>query len=81
MAKRGFAAMDPERVKAIASAGGKAAHAAGTAHRFTTEEARAAGTKGGLVHQARRRERQPLLPHIEDDGPLTLRAPQPAEAP
>jgi general stress protein YciG len=47
--RRGFAAMDPDRVRAIASKGGRAAHAAGTAHRFTAEEARAAGKKGGAA--------------------------------
>jgi uncharacterized protein len=39
--------MDPERQKEIASAGGKAAHARGTAHEFTGDEAREAGRKGG----------------------------------
>ena len=52
--RRGFACMDPDRVRAIASKGGRAAHAAGTAHRFTTEEARAAGKKGGNAPHARR---------------------------
>lgn len=42
---RGFAGMDPERQRAIASAGGRAAHASGNAHEFTSEEARAAGRK------------------------------------
>ena len=46
---RGFAAMDPSKVKAIASKGGKAAHVAGTAHRFTPEEAQSAGRKGGMA--------------------------------
>lgn len=44
---RGFAGMDPERQREIASKGGKAAHAKGTAHEFTSEEARRAGAKGG----------------------------------
>lgn len=44
---RGFASMDPQRQREIASAGGKAAHEKGTAHEFTSEEARAAGRKGG----------------------------------
>ena len=44
---RGFAAMDQEKQRAIASKGGKAAHQAGTAHEFTAEEAREAGRKGG----------------------------------
>lgn len=53
---RGFAAMDRARVSEIASKGGKAAHAAGTAHQFTTEEARAAGRKGGSApHRVRGR--------------------------
>jgi hypothetical protein len=45
---RGFASMDSERQREIASLGGKAAHAKGTAHKFTSEEARIAGRKGGL---------------------------------
>jgi general stress protein YciG len=44
---RGFASMDPQRQREIASEGGKAAHEKGTAHEFTSEEARAAGRKGG----------------------------------
>lgn len=44
---RGFASMDPQKQKEIASAGGKAAHQQGVAHEFTSEEARAAGRKGG----------------------------------
>ncbi len=44
---RGFASMDPSKQKEIASKGGRAAHAAGTAHEFTSDEARAAGRKGG----------------------------------
>lgn len=45
--KRGFASMDPTKQREIASKGGKAAHAKGTAHEFTTDEARVAGRKGG----------------------------------
>ncbi len=45
--KRGFASMDAQRQKQIASKGGRAAHAKGTAHEFTTDEARQAGRKGG----------------------------------
>lgn len=44
---RGFASMDPQRQREIASEGGKAAHEKGTAHEFTPEEAREAGRKGG----------------------------------
>jgi uncharacterized protein len=46
---RGFASMDPEEQRKLASAGGKAAHAKGVAHEFTKEEARAAGRLGGKV--------------------------------
>lgn len=44
---RGFAAMDRQRQREIASLGGRAAHEKGTAHEFTPEEARIAGRKGG----------------------------------
>ncbi|MGH7296339.1 MAG: KGG domain-containing protein, partial [Polyangiaceae bacterium] len=47
--KQGFAAMDPQLRKTIASRGGKAAHATGHAHEFSADEARAAGWKGGMV--------------------------------
>ena len=51
--KRGFASMDEEKRKKIASMGGKAAHEKGTAHEFNSAEAREAGRKGG---EARSRE-------------------------
>lgn len=44
---KGFASMTPEKQKAIASQGGKAAHAKGTAHEWTREETREMGRKGG----------------------------------
>ncbi|MBD2603754.1 stress-induced protein [Scytonema hofmannii FACHB-248] len=44
---RGFASMDDEKQREIASKGGHAAHEKGTAHEFTSEEAREAGRKGG----------------------------------
>ena len=45
--RRGFASMDPEKKRMIASKGGRAAHEKGTAHEFSPDEARAAGRKGG----------------------------------
>jgi len=45
--KRGFASMDSSKQREIASKGGRAAHAKGTAHEFTSDEARVAGRKGG----------------------------------
>ena len=47
--KRGFASMDKEKQRQIASLGGRAAHQKGLAHEFTTEEAREAGRKGGAA--------------------------------
>ena len=47
--RRGFASMDPARQREIASKGGKAAHAKGTAHEWSSDEARVAGRKGGEV--------------------------------
>ena len=44
---RGFAGMDEEKQRKIASEGGRAAHEKGTAHEFSSEEAREAGRKGG----------------------------------
>ena len=52
---RGFAAMDRKLVVQFARMGGKAAHEAGTAHEFTTEEAKAAGRKGGRAVHAKRK--------------------------
>jgi general stress protein YciG len=46
---RGFASMDQAKQKEIASKGGRAAHAKGTAHEFDSSEARAAGRKGGMA--------------------------------
>lgn len=50
---RGFASMDPDKQREIASKGGRAAHAKGTAHEWTREEAREAGRKGGLMTHRR----------------------------
>lgn len=55
---RGFAAMDRKLVAEIARKGGKAAHAAGTAHQFSAEEARRAGRLGGKAVHAKKREEE-----------------------
>jgi general stress protein YciG len=47
--RRGFASMDPSRQREIASKGGRAAHEKGTAHEWSSDEARAAGRKGGVM--------------------------------
>jgi uncharacterized protein len=51
---RGFASMDSEKQRSIASLGGRAAHQQGTAHEFSSEEAREAGRKGGEAVSANR---------------------------
>lgn len=51
---RGFASMDAAKQREIASKGGKAAHQKGTAHQFTSEEARKAGSKGGRAARQKR---------------------------
>lgn len=53
--RRGFASMPRDKQQQIASKGGKAAHAKGTAHEFTSEEARDAGRKGGHARQRKNR--------------------------
>ena len=53
---RGFASMDRAKQREIASKGGKAAHQKGTAHEWTSEEAREAGRKGGMASHRRRGE-------------------------
>src|SRR5207247_9334418 len=57
---RGFASMDQSKQKEIASKGGRAAHAKGTAHEFDSGEARAAGRKGGMA-VSRNREHMAMI--------------------
>lgn len=57
---RGFASMDPGKQKEIASKGGRAAHAKGTAHEFDSGEAREAGRKGGMA-VSRNREHMAMI--------------------
>ena len=52
--RRGFASMSPEKQREIASKGGRAAHQKGTAHEWTSEEARNAGRKGGQISRGGR---------------------------
>jgi general stress protein YciG len=67
--RRGFAAMDPAKQREIASKGGRAAHEKGTAHEFTSDEAREAGRKGGQVVS---RDRQHMS-NIGREGGLSSR--------
>lgn len=69
---RGFASMNKDEQRQIASMGGKAAHARGTAHEFTSAEAAEAGRKGG---QSRGRSR---AARINNDTETMQQAPAPA---
>jgi general stress protein YciG len=63
--------MDRNKQREIASKGGKAAHQKGTAHEWTSEEAREAGRKGGMASHRRKAEQEPGTGSDEpprDDG-------------
>jgi len=62
---RGFKSMDRSKQREIASKGGKAAHQKGTAHEWTSDEAREAGRKGGMASHRRKQEQQGGMPGIE----------------
>ena len=63
---RGFASMDRARQREIASKGGKAAHQKGTAHEWTSEEAREAGRKGGMASHRRKQQQQQASPSDQE---------------
>ncbi len=65
---RGFASMDRNKQREIASKGGKAAHQKGTAHEWTCEEAREAGRKGGMASHRRKQDQ----PGEDDDRDARL---------
>ena len=65
---RGFASMERNKQREIASKGGKAAHQKGTAHEWTSEEAREAGRKGGMASHRRKQEQQGGAPMAPDSG-------------
>ena len=65
--RRGFASMSPEKQREIASKGGRAAHQKGTAHEWTSDEARNAGRKGGQISRGGRGR----LPEVSG-GPTPL---------
>lgn len=75
---RGFASMDADKQRAIASAGGRAAHRSGNAHEFDTEEAREAGRRGGL---ARSRSAQPSRSAASSESPSGERRASQAHGP
>jgi uncharacterized protein len=55
---RGFALLDRARRRQLASKGGKAAHAKGVAHEWSSEQAQLAGRKGGLARHNKRLKQQ-----------------------
>jgi uncharacterized protein len=69
--RRGFASMSPEKQREIASKGGRAAHEKGTAHEWTSEEARSAGRKGGQVSRGGR-GRLADGAEASDAGPVSM---------
>ena len=62
---RGFASMERNKLRQVASEGGRAAHKKGSAHQWTQEEAQAAGRKGGLAaaHRKQTLSSAPLIDH------------------
>jgi len=67
--------MDRAKQREIASKGGKAAHAQGTAHEWSSEEAREAGRKGGLAARGRRSARE----GFSDERPPDVRMTEPVQ--
>jgi uncharacterized protein len=63
--RRGFAAMTKEKRREIASKGGRAAHLKGTAHEWTSEEARDAGRLGGIASRGGKGK----LPQSSEEAP------------
>lgn len=65
---RGFASMDPNKQREIASKAGKASHAKGGAHEWTSEEAREAGRRGGMARHAKRKATEAVLNNAQFYG-------------
>jgi general stress protein YciG len=74
--RRGFASMTPEKQREIASKGGRAAHQKGTAHEWTSEEARNAGRKGGQISRGGRGRLKPDT--MPGGGPAMVGSESPA---
>jgi general stress protein YciG len=69
---RGFASMAQDKQREIASKGGRAAHMKGTAHEWTSEEARAAGRKGGQISRGGRGRL--IIPNVPQPAPNAMRS-------
>jgi general stress protein YciG len=68
-ARRGFASMDSELQRKLASKGGRVAHMRGTAHQFSHQEAVEAGRRGGRAASERRRQRRLEAEAAEKESP------------
>lgn len=62
---RGFARLSPEHRRELARRGGKAVQATGKEHRWTREQARAAGRKGGIARKQPKQPTPPRQPNLE----------------
>jgi hypothetical protein len=69
--RRGFASMSADKQREIASKGGRAAHMKGTAHEWTSDEARYAGRKGGIISRGGRGR----LPDTVPSAPMSAKQP------
>ena len=74
---RGFASMDRNKQREIASKGGRAAHKKGAAHEWTREEAQAAGRKGGLARHHKSGPVEAAQSAVVEPSPLTSQADRP----
>jgi uncharacterized protein len=71
---RGFASMDRSKQREIARKGGRAAHLRGTAHEWSSEEAREAGRKGGAASRRKHRQEVAREPMPEEQRVETMNA-------
>ena len=74
---RGFASMDRTKQREIASKGGKAAHVKGTAHEWSSQEAREAGRKGGMASHRKHQQEiaQDSVPENQRNEPINPDSP------
>ena len=76
--RRGFASMSPEKQREIASKGGRAAHQKGTAHEWSSDEAREAGRKGGMASRGGRGKLPSVSSTLSNDATSNDTTPEPA---
>jgi general stress protein YciG len=64
---RGFASMDRLKQREIVRMGGRAAPVKGTAHEWSSEEARDAGRKGGMASRRRKHQQETAHESVAED--------------